>query len=49
MMSYRAHHDRDEAHAARPATGWTCSPVGNGNVHVRERWVSVTFSGDTVG
>ncbi len=49
MTSYRAHHDREVSGANPPAIGWAWSPIGNGNVHVPERWVSVTFSDDVVG
>ena len=49
VTSYRAHHDRERDGANPPAIGWAWSPIGNGNVHVPERWVSVTFSDDVVG
>ena len=49
MTSYRAHHDREGSGADPPAIGWAWSPIGNGNVHVPERWVSVTFSDDVAG
>ncbi len=38
--AYRCHHDR----AARTAKGWTWSIMGNDNIHIPERWNTITFS-----
>jgi hypothetical protein len=40
MTAYRCHHDREK----RTAKGWTWSIQGNDNIHIPERWNTITFS-----